>query len=204
MPRFLLILASLTALAALAGCGGESNSSAQNDTNPFRSRFEGAELSPPRQLADFALHDQNGEPIRFSEQRGKVVLVTFLYTNCPDVCPLIAENLNGALRELGPGRDSVRVLAVSVDPKGDTPEAVRVYARQHHLLPEFHYLIGDLKELEPVWRAYGITAVERDPELIDHSAITFLADREGVARAVFDATVRSKAVVHDVRLLLAD
>jgi protein SCO1 len=204
VPRFLLVLASIIALAAVAGCGGESKSSAQNDTNPFRSRFEGAEFGTPKQLADFALRDQRGDIVRFSSQRGKVVLVTFLYTNCPDVCPLIAENLNGALRELGADRDSVRVLAVSVDPHGDTPKAVRSYARLHHLLPEFHYLIGSQQDLLPVWKAYDVTAVARNPELVDHSAFTLLVDREGLGRAVFDATVRSKAVVHDVRLLLAD
>jgi protein SCO1 len=204
VPRFLLVLASIIALATVAGCGGEANSSAQNDTNPFGSRFEGAEFGTPKQLADFALRDQRGDIVRLSSQRGKVVLVTFLYTNCPDVCPLIAENLNGALRELGPDRASVRVLAVSVDPHGDTPKAVRSYARRHHLLPEFHYLIGSQQDLLPVWKAYDVTAVARNPELVDHSAFTLLVDREGVGRAVFDATVRSKAVVHDVRLLLAD
>jgi protein SCO1 len=202
--RLLLLLASVV-LAVVAGCGGTGGSAAaQEDASPFRSEFEGAEFGTPKQLADFALRDQRGDVVRFSSQQGKVVLVTFLYTNCPDVCPLIAENLNGALRELGSDRDSVRVLAVSVDPQGDTPKRVRSYARRHHLQPEFHYLIGSQQELSPVWKAYDVTAIARNPELVDHSAFTLLVDRKGLARAVYDATVRSKAVVHDVRLLLAD
>ena len=64
-----------------------------------------------------------------SSQRGRFTLVTFLYTNCPDVCPLIAEHLNTALRQLGTTRADTRVLAVSVDPNGDTPSAVRASSR---------------------------------------------------------------------------
>jgi protein SCO1 len=201
--RLSLAVFSLLALLAVAGCGGGSGSAAGDGASPFRSRFEGSELSPPRETGDFALRDQHGKVVRFSSQRGKVLLVTFLYTNCPDVCPLIAQNLNGALRELGSDRSSVRVLAVSVDPKGDTPAAVRAYSRRHHLLPEFHYLIGTREELEPVWKSYGVTAVARDPELVDHSAYTLLVDREGLGRVLFDASALSKAVAHDVRLLLA-
>lgn len=203
MLRFPLVLVSIVAAVAAAGCSGGGDSAAQNDASPFRSRFSGAEFGSPKRLADFALRDQDGARVKLSELRGNVVMITFLYTNCPDVCPLIAENLNGALRELGADRASVRVLAVSVDPKGDTPAAVRAYSRRHHLLPEFHYLIGTRKELEPVWTAYGVSAVARDPELVDHSAFTLLVDREGLGRVVFDAAARSKAVVHDVRLLLA-
>jgi protein SCO1 len=201
--RFPLVLVSIVAAVAAASCGGGGDSPAQKDATPFRSRFSGAEFGSPKRLADFALRDQHGELIRFSAERGKVVLVTFLYTNCPDVCPLIAANLNGALRELGSDRESVRVLAVSVDPEGDTPASVRAYARKHRLLPEFHYLIGKRSELEPVWKAYGVSAVARDPELVDHSAFTLLVDRKGLARVLFDAAVQSKAVAHDVRLLLA-
>jgi protein SCO1 len=188
-------------LAVAAGCGGANEPA--GDASPLRSRFEGARLSSPRQTGDFALHDQRGELIRFSSQRGKVLLVTFLYTSCPDVCPLIADNLNSSLRALGAEEGEVRVLAVSVDPKGDTPAAVRAYSRRHRLLPEFHYLIGTRRELERVWTEYGVMAVARDPELVDHSAYTLLVDREGRGRVVFDAAARPREIAHDVRLLLA-
>jgi protein SCO1/2 len=197
-----LAVLCLLALPAAAGCGGDGTA-ATAGASPFRSRFEGAELTPPRSTRDFALRDQRGELVRFSEQRGRVILVTFLYTKCPDVCPLIAENLNAALRELGPERDEVRVLAVSVDPKGDTRAAVRGYSRRHRLLPEFHYLIGTRAELESVWKAFGVTAVARDPELVDHSAYTLLVDRQGLGRVLFDAAARPKEVAHDARVLLA-
>ena len=76
--------------------------------------------------------------MRLSDFRGSWVAVAFLYTHCPDVCPLIAQNLNAALAK---ARD-LRVVAVSVDPKGDTPAAVRAFMRSRRLPGSFHYLIG--------------------------------------------------------------
>jgi protein SCO1/2 len=194
-------LTLLVLLAGAAGCG--DGSAPAGDASQLRSRFEGAKLSHPRQTGDFALRDQHGELIRLSALRGKVLLVTFLYTNCPDVCPLMAENLNSSLRALGAERVDVRVLAVSVDPTGDTAAAVRAYSRRHRLLPEFHYLVGTRQELEPVWKEYGVTAVARNPELVDHSAYTLVVDRDGRGRVVFDAAARPREIAHDVRLLLA-
>ena len=69
---------------------------------------------------DFTLRDQSGRQVSLSGELGRWAVVTFLYTRCPDVCPLIAAQLNEVLRELGSARDRLRVLAVSVDPKGDT------------------------------------------------------------------------------------
>jgi protein SCO1/2 len=128
--------------------------------------------------------------------------VTFLYTHCPDVCPLIASSLNTALRELGPRRDDVRVLAVSVDPKGDTPASVRRFARSHALLPQFRYLTGTTPQLTRVWRAYNVLAVARRADVVDHVAYTVLVDRSGRRRVLYDARVRASQIVHDVRYLL--
>ncbi len=103
---------------------------------------------------------------------------------------------------LGAKRDDVRVLAVSVDPEGDTPKSVDEYAKTHHLLPEFHYLIGSRGELTQVWKAYDVAAVASDPELVDHTAYTMLVDRSGEGRVIYDASVKAKDVVHDVDELL--
>jgi protein SCO1/2 len=194
---------ALAAAAALllAGCGG-SKSAAPTTTEA--SRFAGAGLVKQTPASDFALTDQAGRVVRLSAERGRFVLVTFLYTNCPDVCPLIASNLNAALRELGPQRKEVRVLAVSVDPKGDTPAAVRAYARAHRLVPQFRYLIGTPAELRRVWARYDVLAVARKPDLVDHVAYTVLVDREGKRRVVYDSQVRALQVVHDLRVLLKE
>jgi protein SCO1/2 len=204
-PLFVALLAALVASA----CGGSGQS--QENRGPTGSatvsagsaHFSGGELSPPKPTPDFTLTDQSGQKVGMADQRGKLVLLTFLYTHCPDVCPLITQNLNQALQMLGANRDDVRVLAVSVDPEGDTPKAVAKYAKDHHLLPEFHYLIGTRNELTQVWKDYDVAAVARDPELVDHTAYTMLVDRAGDGRVIYDASVKAKDVVHDVDELLS-
>jgi protein SCO1/2 len=130
------------------------------------------------------------------------VLVTFLYTHCPDVCPLIAKNLNAALRSMGADRDRVRVLAVSVDPKGDTVSAVRAFEGRMNLLPQFRYLIGSRAQLRKAWAAWHVLAVQSSPELVDHAAYTALVDGRGNERVLYDASVRASQVVHDLRVLM--
>jgi protein SCO1 len=193
---------ALTAAAALllAGCG--SSTGAPPATSMQASPFEGAALGKQTPAPEFALTDQAGRTVRLSAQRGRFVLVTFLYTNCPDVCPLIASNLNTALRELGPRRADVRVLAVSVDPRGDTPAAVRAYAKRMHLLPQFLYLTGTSAQLARVWRAYDVLAVARKPDLVDHVAYTVLVDPKGERRVMYGARVRAQQVLHDLRVVM--
>jgi protein SCO1/2 len=130
------------------------------------------------------------------------VLITFLYTHCPDVCPLIAANLNAALRSLGSRARDVRVIAVSVDPKGDTPAAVRTYIRRKRLLPQFRYLIGSRAQLRPIWAAYHVLAVAEKADLVDHVAYTVLVDRTGKERVLYDSHVHASQVVHDLNLLM--
>jgi protein SCO1/2 len=158
-------------------------------------------VNPPH-APDFALRDQSGRLVRLSAFRG-LRIVTFLYTHCPDVCPLIAANLNLALRQLGRDRTRVRVLAISVDPRGDTPAAVRQFVSSHRLLPQFRYLTGSPAQLRRVWSSYNIVAdPDRTDRAISHSAFEILVDRSGRERLFYDAQVRASAVVHDVRLLL--
>lgn len=165
-------------------------------------RFHGTTLEPPTRPAPFRLRDQAGRLVSLQGQRGRVVLVTFLYTHCPDVCPLIASNLNVALRLLGPRRAQVRVLAVSVDPAGDTKASVARFVRQHRLLPQFRYLTGSRAALRPVWAAYHL-AVSSSPGLVDHTAYTLLVDRQGRGRALYDAQQGGGGIAADVRALLS-
>jgi protein SCO1/2 len=194
-------------LAALAGgvsaCGDRGTLSAQPKASAAStSRFAGHELHGPASAADFALRDQHGRLIRLSAQRGKLVLLTFLYTHCTDICPLIADQLNQALRELYHQSSSVRILAVSVDPAGDTPRAVRAFARKHRLLPEFHYLIGTRAQLGKVWQSYNVLVLPRNPESVGHSGFIYLLDTRGKPRVFYSAKLTASQVAHDLRLLL--
>ncbi len=123
--------------------------------------------------------------------------------HCPDVCPLIAQNLNAALRRLGAARTRVRVLAVSVDPRGDTRAAVRRYVANKGLLPQFRYLIGTKAELTKTWAAWHVLSVRESPELVDHVAYTALVDPAGKQRVLYDSKVTSAQVLHDLRKLMS-
>jgi protein SCO1 len=162
--------------------------------------FAGHSLTPPTRPAEFRLHDQSGRVVTLRGERGKVVLITFLYTHCPDICPLIATHLDTALRDLGPARAQVRVLAISVDPKGDTPTAVRTFISVHRLLPQFRYLTGTPSELRPVWAAYHLQ-IYGNFGIVSHSAYVLLVDRSGHGRALYDPQVRASAIAHDVKIL---
>jgi protein SCO1/2 len=190
-----LLLVAVVAL--LAGCGGSSTPS----STATSSRFDGMSASGLT-APNFTLHDQHGQLVQLKDERGKFVVITFLYVHCTNVCPVIAEQLNQALRELGPARSQVRVLAVSVDPKGDTPTAVAHFIAVHRLLPQFLYLTGNAKQLEPVWRAYHIASSQTSNGLVvGHTAIEILLDRAGQPQAVYDSTVTPQQVVHDLHVL---
>jgi protein SCO1/2 len=202
MPRARLAVLAALAVTLVSGCGSSGSSEPASATTAA-SRFRGTELTPPRAAPPIALHDAHDRPVTLAGQRGRYVLGTFIYTHCPDVCPLITQNLNAALRQLGPERSRVRVLAVSVDPKGDTPAAVRAYERRMHLVPQFRYLIGSRAELLRVWKAWHVLAVSTKPDLVDHVAYTALVDTTGKERVLYDSSVKARQVLHDLRVLLA-
>jgi protein SCO1/2 len=193
---------ALSALA-LAGCGGGSPGTERAAAPTPPKRYLGAQVPGGAPAYDFALRDQQGDRVRLSEQRGRLVFVTFLYTHCRDVCPLIADNLNSVVRGLGPRGDDVRVLAVSVDPRGDTRTAVRRFAWEHHLLPQFHYLTGTQRELQPVWQGYNVVSEPgANPDRVAHTASIFLIDRHGRPRLFYPPGAPAKTLSHDLSVLL--
>ena len=129
-------------------------------------------------------------------------MITFLYTHCPDACPLTATHIDEALGALGPRRKNVVVLAVSVDPKGDTPSAIDRFVRSHRLRSQFHFLTGSTRALARVWRLYDVTAVRKGGPDVDHTLYTLVLDRGGMTRVLFDSLAKPAAMAHDVALLL--
>jgi protein SCO1 len=165
-------------------------------------KFLGPAITHPSVAPDFTLRDQRGRAVRLSAERGKVVMITFLYTHCPDLCPLTAAHIDAALRRLGPRRNGVVALAVTVDPKGDTKSAVRAYVRSHRLPAEFHYLTGSKTALERIWRLYDVTPVRPGGPDPDHTLYILLLDRHGKTRVLFDALAKPSAMAHDLGVLL--
>ena len=190
--------AALATLVA-AGCGGvEARLAGHREA----ARFSGTTVPRGSPAIDFALRDQDGKIVSLAGERGQFVLLTFLYTHCTDICPLIAGNLNTAVENLGHQGGQVAILAVTVDPEGDTPAAVRTFTLRHRLVPQFRWLLGTRRQLEPVWRDYNVLVIGRSAERIEHSAPILLLDRRGRPLLFYRNTVGAQAVLDDLRRLL--
>ncbi len=160
-------------------------------------------VTPPQTAPEITLHDQNGKLFKLSSLRGKAVFITFVYAHCPDVCPLLLQALGAAKRGLkDPG--SMQIIAVSVDPKGDTPKAVKTFLAQRLLTGKVRWLLGTRAELKPVWTAYNILAksVPQTPEIIEHVALIYGIDARGRIRVGYPVSPLKPAwIEHDAPIL---
>jgi protein SCO1/2 len=191
MRLFCLALLLLLAVPAVA-CGGS--------TEPLPGTDLGREPA-----ADFRLTDADGQSVSLSEFQGRPVALAFLYTRCPDVCPLIAARLGQALEQLGSDAGKPAVLIVSVDPDGDTPDAARAFMAAHGLAGEgHHYLLGDAAALAPVWLAYGVVSAPQldGPGPVGHTDAVILVDREGRKRTLLRGEATADEFSRGLRDLL--
>lgn len=201
----LVTSAVLTAIAVTRDDADVEGTVARSAGGPFR-----AGMLPDgirgRRAPDFRLRDARGGSLSTDELRGRPYVLTFLYTDCPDVCPLIGQELRQALELLGGRAGELAVAAVSVDPQGDTPEVVRLWLKRLRLPRNFHYLIGAEEELRPVWDAYFAASQEPGVEESLHTASIWLVDRRGRWRAKFSGgvPVPPRDIAHDLRVLLRE
>jgi len=171
---------------------------------PAPVRLSGTELGGGA-APDFTLSDAlTGEAVTFSSLRGNVVAMAFLYTHCPDVCPLTAAQFRAAQTQLGADAARVRFVAVSVDPEGDTPAAVKAFSAAHDLKENWRYLIGPRAALAAVWSSYGIGAFAdaMGGASVSHNDAIYLIDTQGREREIVHSDVALKDFVADVRSLL--
>jgi len=165
-------------------------------------RLVGTEL--PKNLApDFTLTDaMTGQSVTLSSLRDRVVALTFLYTRCPDVCPITAGEFRAAQRALGGEASGIEFVAVSVDPEGDTPAAVRAFSEAHDLRDHWHYLIGPRAQLQTVWAAYGMSTIPSPTGMaVAHNDAIYLIDPEGRERVLMHSDASLDALVSNLRAL---
>lgn len=196
------------ACIALAGCGASGGGGGGTAT-AGSGRFTVAEPLPPglagRAAPRIRLTDARGGSFDTGSLAGKPYLVTFLYANCPDVCPLIGSQLRETLAQMGADAHRIGVVAVSVDPRGDTPAAVRSWLQREREPQQFHYLIGTQRELAPVWRAwYAAPQIPGDPESA-HTAIVWIVDAKGrlTAKVPAGQPFDVRGLARDMRALLS-
>jgi protein SCO1/2 len=168
--------------------------------------FRGTSYAEPYPVAPaITLTRADGQPFRLSDQRGKIVLLFFGYTSCPDVCPTTLAELKLVMDELGDAADSVRVVFITVDPDRDTPEKIQKYVE--HFNPAFLGLTGSMDELQVVWDDYGVyRSVNQSASalgyIVDHTARITLIDGDGNLRLSYGFQTPVEDIVHDIKLLL--
>lgn len=205
-------VARLTAAAALcslpvAACGAESYGATRGAPKPSRALARlvaPLRQSPPRPEQPIVLRDARGRAISLASYHGRAVLLTFIYDHCPDACPLIVAKLHTALGLLGARAREAQVVAVSVDPRGDTPASANAFLASHRMAGRMEYLLGSARVLAPIWRAWGI-AVHGNPSTreVGHTAAVFGIDASGDVAALYPASFTAQAIAHDVPLLAA-
>ncbi|HEX9473257.1 MAG TPA: SCO family protein [Steroidobacteraceae bacterium] len=161
-------------------------------------------FSPPRLAPEFSLRGSDGTALSLSRYRGKVVLLSFGYTSCTEVCPITLAVLALAHRKLSTLADELQVVYITVDPERDNAERMRKYLTAFD--PSFVGGTGTSEQLAAVRRDYGISLGKRVPVpggyALSHSSFIYLIDREGALRALMPFGHSAEDFVHDVRLLL--
>jgi protein SCO1/2 len=209
--RLILPIAVLVAIlggATVLLLGGSSKQALPGNAGTARTaNFEGLTVTPPEPAPALAtLRNYDGSGFNLGADRGKAVFVTFLYSHCPDVCPLIAANLHNTYAKMTPAmRRQVDIVAVSVDPHGDSRGAVAAFMQSHQLAGEGRYLIGSAAQLVPVWKAWNVGS-EQDtsrPDLVNHSALIYGIGASGHIYTIYSANFTPSQIIHDTPALLA-
>ena len=203
----LLVLAIIVVL--VSGNRGGTSTTPQAASSPTGSGpFLTASTMPPglggRVVPSFDLTDARGGRITTTALHGRPYALTFLYVHCVDVCPLIGSEIHTALADLGPTARKMNVIAISVDPRGDTRGDVRRWLTLHQEPANFHYLIGSQRTLAPIWKAFYVSPqIPGDPHS-SHTAIVWLINRHGQVQALISAgiPINTTKLAHDFGVLI--
>ncbi|MDE2247728.1 MAG: SCO family protein [Pseudomonadota bacterium] len=196
--RPLLLTATALLLAACMVLGGCQNATPL----PFRLTNVTGHMPP----LEFSLTNDQGKPVSAADYTGKVVVLYFGYTHCPDVCPLTMAHLHVVMQRLGALADGARILFVSVDPGRDTPAVLHAYVNAFD--PHAVGLTGKPGDIEALVKRYR-SAFTREPAgkdgsyEVSHSSAIYVFDRDGKPRVLFTPADSLDDLVHDLHLLLS-
>ena len=153
----------------------------------------------------FALTTQDGKSLSLQDLHGKVVLVTFIFTTCPDTCPVLTYKMAGLQKRLGRDFGSrVHFVSMTVDPERDTPDVLRRYAQGYGAnFAGWSFLTGDPDHIDAVVRAYGVFAKKQEGGNVDHTFLTSVVDQSGTLRVQYMGTRFDPGeLLKDIRALL--
>jgi protein SCO1/2 len=192
------VIALVVIIVAAGKVGESSTSNAQPNAvvDAPRSAFQGALLPAGVRAPDFKLRDERGRTVTMREYRGKPVVVTFMYSNCHDTCPIQAQQIKGALDNLG---HDLPALSISVDPPGDTPKSVDRFNAEQGVTGRIRWVLGRESQLRRLWQGFHTTGQTPSTE---HMARLVLIDKRGFQRIGYPSSqVTPERLAHDLRLL---
>ena len=175
--------------------GAAERDEAEHFDRGLFARMGAGEVAAP----DFTLRDQTGATVSMSQLRGTVLALTFLDTQCQNLCPLQASFLGSAQSDLG-HRAPFDVVIISVRPDADTPANIVAFAAAHGLGHHYMWLTGTTQDLQGVWNSYGV-AVQAAQGDLAHSSVIYLIDRSGYERVGFEDVPETAAFETDVQIL---
>lgn len=162
-------------------------------------------FDPPRKAPAFSLRGSDGAELKLDRYRGKVVILEFGFTSCPDVCPTTLAALAQTRKQLGARANDLQVVYITVDPERDDAARLREYLKAFD--PSFIGGTGTPEQLEAVRKEYGIAATRTQvgsSHGFSHSSYTYLIDREGMLRALMPYGHAPADYAHDVEILLGN
>jgi protein SCO1 len=198
-----LVLVVLALVAILSRSTGHGSPSSRAASSGSETGFDGAALPANTIAPDFTLTDQSGHAVSLSDYRGRVVVLTFLYSTCDATCIVIAQQIRGALDELSDEHARPpAVLIVSADPAADTRASVARFLSQVSLTGRVQYLTGPLSHLRAIWHAYHVKPASSGRAAFDDYASVLLVDGEGHERVLFESEeLTPESLAHDIRML---
>lgn len=155
-------------------------------------------------VQDFTLTDQDGKDFRFQSLRGKVVLITFIFTTCPDICPLLTAKLSHIQQKLeAEKKNGFFLVTITTDPEVDKPPVLKSYAERYKAdLRSWAFLTGDKESLSKAWTAFGVNVKRQQSGQIQHTGLTTLVDRAGLRRVNYYGDAwQDKEVLRDMAAL---
>ena len=198
LPLACLVVLALALLEARQGLTvpGIINFGAQ------QSNLQGTDLGGTP-APDFRLTDQFGKQVSLSQFRGKPVVLTFLFTHCPNVCPLTAEKLRATMLALGNDAQRVAVLAITTDPHRDTQASALAFSKTHHMENYWHFLIGPHDAVAQVWSSYSVYAQAGNTySTTTHSLALYVIDKQGNERVFLNGDFTPAELKADLEVLL--
>ena len=208
-PRPAALLTPLLAVVSAAVVVAAAATAAQTPAPraqpvAYGSPFDGEAISPPVSAPPISLRNYVGVPVNLSQYQGQAVLLTFVYSHCETVCAQITSELGQALTAMPPTeRHRVQIIAVSVDPRGDTPASIAAFLRRSGIrrTARMQYLIGSVTRLRPIWREWGLSGGASAGQILNPDAAVYGISAAGEVMTSYSEFFTPQQIIHDAKRL---